>query len=240
VLSLRRDHPCSACFLDETGAISRDRYFAVGLVKLAEPARLIRALTKLRDQKHWYREIHFTDLRPNRVSLYQEVVDVSFASGLEFWCFVADRTAADPIGRFGTPWDAYGRLAEQLVVASIHPGELVSIMADNYSTPDHIQFEEQLKSNVNRRLNRLSVVTACRLDSKSCDGLQVADLLTSAVAHEFRASTGGASHTSPKGQLAAYVRKGLGCGSCLNGWRNDRHSVQIYGQGKGPTGAVSV
>jgi hypothetical protein len=40
--------------------------------------------------------------------------------------------------------------------------------------------------------------------------------------------------------LAAYVRKGLGCGSCLNGWRNDRHSVQIYGQGKGPTGAVSV
>lgn len=228
VVSLRRDHPCSAGFLDETGTISQDRFFAVGLVKLTEPARLTRAISKFRDQKHWYREIHFTELKPSSLEMYWEIVDISVDSGLEFFCFVADRQTADPIVRFGSPWDAYARLAEQLVVAAIHPGELVSIMADNYSTPDHVRFEETLRSNVNRRLNRLGVVSACRLDSRSCDGLQVADLLTSAVAHEFRASTGRASHTSPKGRLAAHVRDRLGAPTCLSGWRNTRHSVQIY------------
>lgn len=232
---LARDHPCAAAFLDESGAISNDRFFAVGVLKVPEPARLLRAVQKFRDKKHWYSEIKFANISSAKTAdIYKDIVDICLAPGLtEFFCFVADRDVADPVERFGTQWDAYGKLAEQLVVAATHPGELVSVMADNYSTPDHILFEEDLKAAVNTRLRRLAVVTVCRLDSKSSDGLQLADLLTSSTAFEFRASVGLASHASHKGAVAKHFRDVLGATSCLPGWRNSSHSVQVYEHGSG-------
>ena len=127
----------------------------------------------------------------------------SSSIGAEF-CFVADRRVADPIARFGSAWDAHAKLAEQLVVAACRPDELVALMADNFSTPDPVLFEQDLRAAVDRRLRRLALVSVVRLDSRSSDGLQAVDLLTSAVAHELRADAG------------------------LAGWRNGRHSVQIF------------
>lgn len=230
---LRRGHPCSAAFLDETGVIAKDRFFGVGVMKAEEPSRLLRAVQKFRDKKHWYGEIKFSDLKPRALDLYKELVDLALdpAYGARYFCFMADRHVADPVARFGSQWDAYGKLAEQLLVAVTQPYELVSVMADNYSTPDHVLFEEDLRAAVNRRLHRLAMVSVCRLDSKSSDGLQIVDLLTSAVAHEFRSAAGIASPKSGKGQLADHVRAGLGTTSCLAGWRNDTHSVQVYDHG---------
>lgn len=231
--ALARSHPCAVAFLDESGAISGDRFFSVGVLKAQEPARLLRAVQKLRDQKHWYREIKFGNIRSAKgAAIYQEVIDLCLTPGLvEFFCFVADRAVADPIERFGSQWDAYGKLAEQLIVAATHPDELVSVIADNYSTPDHILFEEDVKAGVNARLSRLAVVTVCRLDSRSCDGLQLADLLTSAATHEFRAAAGLASDGSHKGTVARHLREALGAPSCLSGWRNASHSIQVYNHG---------
>lgn len=229
-LKLSRDHPCATVFLDETGAIARDRIFAIGLLKVAEPATLLRAVQKWRDRRHWYNEIKYYDVTRGSLDLYREVVDISLgAAGVQFYCFVADRDVADPVTRFGTQWDAYEKMAEQMVTASIKPGELLTVLADNYSTPDEVLFEQTLRANINRRLRRLAVVSVCRLDSKSSDGLQVADLLTSACALEFRIAAGLASPTSTKAVLAEHVRAALGASSCLSGWRNERHSVAIYG-----------
>jgi Protein of unknown function (DUF3800) len=229
---LPRDHPCSAGFLDETGAIATDRFFGVGLLKSAAPARLLRAVQKLRDQHHWYREIKFTSTTQGALPFYRQVVDSCLDLDLvEFFCFIADRAHADPIDRFGTPWAAYSKLAEQLVIAALRADELISVLADNYSTPDGVLFEEDLRAGVNRRLKRLAVVSVCRVDSRCCDGLQVADLLTSAIAFEFRTEAGLASPDSPRGELAAYVREKLGTDSCLAGWRNARNSVAIYDHG---------
>lgn len=226
---LRRDHPVATAFLDETGAIAQDRIFGIGLLKVTEPARLLRAVQKLRDRRHWYGEIKFSQVRERDLTLYKEVIDIALAPGAaEFFCFIADRHVADPVARFGSTWDAYAKLAEQLVVASAHQTELLTVLADNYSTPDHILFEEDLRSTVNRRLRRLAVVSVCRLDSRSSDGLQVVDLLTSATAFEFRAAAGSASLTSHKAELAAYVRTALGTDTCLKGWRNSAHSVAVY------------
>jgi hypothetical protein len=235
--TLRRDHPTATAFLDETGSISRDRFFAVGLVKLTEPARLLRQIQRFRDTEHWYKEIRFTDVTKRSLGTYRKVVDLlSLCEGRDndnprFFCFVADRDRADPVARFGTQWDAYGKLAEQLVTAVIRPDELLTVMADNYSTPNHVLFEEDLRAAVNRRLQRLSIVSVCRLDSRSCDGLQIADLLTSAIAFEFREHAGLASSSNPKAQLAAHVRDALGTSTCLAGWRNASHSVAVYEHG---------
>ena len=225
---LGRDHPCATAFLDETGSIAKDRFFGIGLLKCAEAANLTRGIQKIRDRHHWYKEIKWFDITKGSLPIYRQVVDVCAASGVEFFCFVADRRAADPITRFGSAWDAYAKLSEQLVVAACRPDELIALMADNYSTPDSVLFEQDLRAGVNRRLRRLALVSVVRLDSRSSDGLQAVDLLTSAVAHEFRAEAGLASHTSPKGEMSAYVRSALGADSCLTGWRNDRHSVQIH------------
>ena len=229
-ITLKRDHPTSSGFLDESGMISADRYFTIGLVKSTNAPKLLRAVQKFRDQKHWYTEIKFTDITKDSVDNYKAIIDICFANPglIEFWCFIADRDSSDPIERFGSQWDAYGKLAQMLVVASLHPGELIAIMADNYSTPDHVLFEEGLKAGVNRKLDRLAAVSVVRLDSKSCDGLQVADLLTSAITFEFRASAGLARPTGPKGEVAEHLRNSLGTTTCLNGWRNAQHSIQIF------------
>lgn len=228
-LVLDRLHPTAVAFLDESGAIANDRFFAVGCLKLAEPSVLLRAVQKLRDREHWYKEIHFSRLTRGALPFYRKVVDVVMATpDAWFSCFVADRVLADPVARFGSDWLAYEKLAEQLLIASIKRREIMTVLADNYSTPDDVLFEQDVRANVNRRLGRLGIVSVCRLDSQAADPLQIVDLLTSALAFEFRQSAGLANANSPKGQLAAYVRQGFGVTSALNGCRTPRCNVALY------------
>jgi hypothetical protein len=226
---LPADHqPTGVAFLDESGAIAKDRFFTVGCLKLAQPSVLLRQIQRLRDQQHWYGELHWIELTRTALRFYKDVVDVVAASDASFSCFVADRQQHDPVSRFGTPWAAYQRLAEQLILGSISQREILTVLADNYSTPAHVMFEEDLKRDVNRRLGRLGVLNVCRLDSRSTDALQVVDLLTSAVTFEFRQSAGLAGTSSPKAQLADYVRTTYGVRSCMLGCRCNGLNVALY------------
>ncbi|HEX8120148.1 MAG TPA: DUF3800 domain-containing protein [Solirubrobacteraceae bacterium] len=215
-------------FLDESGSIAHDRFFGVGCLKLSEPSVLLRQVQKLRDRHHWYKEIHFKQVTAGVLPVYRDVVEVVAASEHEFSCFVADRDEHDPVARFGTHWRAYQKLSEQLIHGSIRPRELLTVLADNYSTPDHVRFEEGLKTELNERLGRLGVVTVCRLDSASTDALQVVDLLTSAVTFEFRQAAGQASASNAKAALAAHVRARYGVDSFLHGCKVGPINVAIY------------
>lgn len=201
----------------------------MGCLKVAEPSTLTRAIQKLRDRQHWYSEIHFADVTKGTAAFYKAVVDLAAASGANYSCFVADRSAADPVARFGTHWRAYEKLAVQLLLGSIRPRELVTVLADNYSTPDSVVFERDVRQEVNQRLKRLAVTSVCRLDSKSADPLQVVDLLTSAVAFEFRQAAGRAGRRTPKADLAGYVRDCYGVESFLGGCEGESINVKIYG-----------
>jgi Protein of unknown function (DUF3800) len=216
-------------FLDEAGFIARDRFFAVGCLKLSEPSVLLRQIQKLRDQQQAYYEIHFKNATRNSLPFYRAVVDLVSASDGSFSCFVVDREASDPVARFGSHWLAYEKLAKQLLLGTIRRRELLVVLADNYSTPANIVFEQDVRAAVNKHLKRLAVVSVCRLDSKATDALQIADLLTSAVAHEFRQAAGVASKYNAKAVLAKYVRSQYGVESCLNGCRDDRLNVALYG-----------
>lgn len=226
---LPMQHPTAMGFLDETGTISSDRFFAVGFLKLVEPSVLARRVQKLRDQRQWYREIHFTEVVKKSLPFYKRVVElIAGTADCYFSCFVCDRHVAEPVERFGTPWLAYERLAGQLIIGSVKPKELVAVLADNYSTPPHVLFEEEVKYEVNRRLGRLAVTSVCRLDSKSADPLQLVDVLTGAATFEFRAAAGLAKATSTKGQLAAYVRERFGFDTALNGVRMGNFNVALH------------
>lgn len=216
-------------FLDESGSIASSRFFAVGCLKVREPSSLLRPLQKLRDREHRYGEIHFADLTRGASPFYKQVIDVVCDSGaMTFSCFVADRVEADPVARFGSKWAAYEKLATQLLVASISRRELVAVIADNYSTPDDIDFERDVRVAVNERLRRLAVTSVCRMDSRAADPLQLVDLLTSAVAFEFRQSAGLASATSAKADVAAHLRTRFGVQSFLGGHKSGAMNVAVY------------
>lgn len=227
-------------FLDETGAIAKDRFFAVGCLKLPEPSVLLRALQTLRDKNHFYGEIHWVDVTKLSVPFYKKVIDlIAATSWATFACFVSDRQAADPIARFGNHWRAYEKLATQLLIGNISPGELVAVLADNYSTPPDVSFEIDVKAEVNRRLDRLGVLGICRLDSKAADCLQMVDLLTAAVAFEFRSTAGLAGRTTPKAELAEYLRDAFGVPTFIGGHRTARLNVALY-QGPKPKPSPAV
>ncbi len=228
-------HPTAVAFLDESGAIASDRFFTVGCLKLAEPSILLRQIEKWRDRHHWYREIHVVDLTLKTLPLYKEVVDIVAAADCEFSCFVADRQVADPVARFGTPWKAYERLAAQLLHGSIRPKEIVTVLADNYSTPDGVVFEQDLRAAVNGRLHRLAIASVVRLDSKAATPLQIVDLLTSTVTFEFRQQAGLAGKRSPKAKLARHVRTRYGVKTCIGGVRVTKMNVACYTGGQGAT-----
>ena len=230
--ALSRKHQTCTLLIDETGAIANDRFFAVGLAKCSRPSLLLRAVQKFRDRQHYYGEFKFSEITRSSLPVYKQAISEALQCGdLSFRCFLADRTVADPVERFGDQWMAYLKMAEQLVLGALSYNEVGVVLADNYSTPDHVQFEEDLRDGVNRRTRRLALASVVRLDSRSTDGLQVVDMLTSAAAFEFRAHHGLASPSSPKGQLAAHVRNELGVDSLLNGLHQGSHSLKIYDHG---------
>ncbi len=238
-MTLPPEHPTAVAFLDESGAIARSRFFAVGLLKLPESELLTRQIQKIRDRHHWYHEFHWTDVTGGALPIYREVLAVPASLGeARFACFVADRDAFDPVARFGSAWTAYERLATQLLLGNIRPDELVSVIADNYSTPDRVHFERDVRQEVNRRLGRCAVPSLVRLDSKSTDALQVVDLLTAAVAFEFQQQAGLAGRRTPKARLLEHAKDCFGVASFVDAPLGDAHAqvnVRMYGDGPART-----
>ncbi len=228
---LKPGHPVATVFMDETGSVSADRYFAIGCLKLPDPSVVLREIQRLRDRHNRHNEVKFTKVTKQKLDFYRRFVDCVLADpSAKFFCFIADRAGDDPVTRFGTQWDAYAKLAEQLVHGVTAPDELLTILADNYSTPQDVLFEPTLRRSVNRRMHRLTVTSVVRLDSRTSDGLQLVDLLTSAIAFEFRAANGLAG-SYLKTELSNHLRDVLGADSCLDGFRSSRHSIAIYNHG---------
>ena len=118
-----RPTPPSLAFLDETGSISRGRFFAVSLLLHPEPPRVLRSMQKYRDRTHDYGKFHLTDLTQGALNTYEGFVDTVLAdSDFRFFCCVAARDPADPVARFADPWTAYLKLFERLLIGAIRPG----------------------------------------------------------------------------------------------------------------------
>lgn len=228
-ITLRRDHKTASAFIDETGAIAQDRFFSVGCLVIPVASVVLREVQKLRDRRQWYDEIKWVDLTMTSLPLYVDLVDLIVRADARYSCFVADRASADPVERFKQDsWLAYEKLATQVLIGAAKPYELLSVMADNYSTPDDVRFEEDVQREVNRRLEGLVVTTICRLDSKSCDALQLVDVLTGAVTFEHRQAAGLAGSRSAKALLAEHLRNAYGIETTLGGCKTDKLNVAIY------------
>ncbi len=226
--TLHESHPTSVAFFDETGAIASDRFFTVGLLRVDDHATLLKGVKALRKRRRFQDEFKWSGITGANKRAYIDLIDLLIASPAKFSCFVADRHVADPVARFGSTFEAYEKLATQLLIGSIRPYELTSVLADNYSAPDNRSFENSVRRECNARLKRLAVVSVVQVDSGATEGLQLVDVLTGAVGFGFRADAGLASHTSHKGEVAEHLRSLCGVNDFNAGHDDADFNVKIY------------
>lgn len=226
-------------FLDETGTLGglRDPYFAVGLMRAANPYELQRPIQRIRDKHQFYDEIKWSKVSVKKLPLLMALVDVFFGSDATLSAFVTDKQKHDVISRFGNQFRAYACLSRQLVRGSIRRGETIFLIADEYSTPPTESFEEDVRDHVNKRLRRPAVAGVCRMRSTGVDLLQLIDLLLGAIVYEYKAESGvvGMASYKPKVQLLEHIKDTAGVKSFVGGYRDGRLNVVDYQDDRPPT-----
>jgi hypothetical protein len=88
--------------------------------------------------------------------------------------------------------------------------------------------EARVRRRVHVPPDHASAVASLDESSKAAIPLQLVDLLTSAVAFEFRQNAGLAGQKSPKAELALYVRQQFNVTSFLKGVHTPKMNVKLY------------
>jgi hypothetical protein len=111
------------------------------------------------------------------------------------------------------------------LTAVIWKEDVATAHLDQVTVPPKVNFEEYIRKAVNVQLGREALFTVSRLNSKACWGLQLADLLTGAVAHQYRQTVDAeAKAGSPKGRVAAEVAEAYNLESLIGA---DSHKVKV-------------
>lgn len=212
----------------------RDRFFGVGLLKCPEPALIQRPMQALRDYEQFRTEIKWSEVRQNNLRIYRAALKCFFdCEESTFACFIADKKANNPLNRFGDQWRAYERLSAQLLIGNIKPNEHVTVLADEYSTPAGITFEENVRATVHTRLERNAILGVCRMRSTGVDLFQILDLLLGAVSYEHKIAAGLIHGRNPKGRLLNHIKDRLGIETFVGGVKTDRVNVKQFGRRAG-------
>lgn len=162
--------------------------------------------------------------------ILETLIDVFYGcADASFSAFVVDKQQHDVIGRFGGAFEAYEALARQLVRGSVRRGETMWIIADEYSTPPTVTFEENVRDHVNAKLRRHAVVGVCRMRSSGIDLLQLADVLLGAVVYDHKLARGLGGY-SAKRDLLEYLKTKAGAKSFVGGYADAKLNVAEYRQ----------
>lgn len=201
-------HRTAAIFVDESGIARQSPILAMGALKFRGGYGLVvNEIELLRERSDWRSEAHFSNVTRVRAHLYRELVGILAQSDATFRCLVLDTRERDPFASKRPAWKTHAQLAISTLTDAIAPGEIASATLDHLTVPLDVNYEAYVRAAVNRQLDRLGLATTCRMDSKACWGIQLADVLTGAVAHHYRQAYGDRSATagSPRGQVAACV-----------------------------------
>ena len=229
-------YPASLIYVDESGTAGNGRFFVVGALKVRKHGELMRAVRSLRDRYDFHGEFHFNTVTRARTPMYLELVELLAEADVHLAATVVDRTIYDPSGRGAERWKVQADVTGRLLCGCINKRELVSVLMDHVSTPPDIAFEDEVRRRVNKRLKNMSVVTAACLNSATSDGLQLTDILTSAVAFEHRRRSGeSGAVNSHKARVVSRVREAFGVEELMG--RSERVNVVVLAAPrKGPEG----
>jgi hypothetical protein len=109
----------------------------------------------MRDREKFYDELKWNKVSGKKMCILETALDVFFGcDDASFSAFIVDKEQHDVTGRFGGQFAAYDAIARQLVHGSIRHGEVLWVIADEYSTPPTATFEESVQDHVNKKLRR--------------------------------------------------------------------------------------
>jgi hypothetical protein len=182
-------HPTGLVFMDET---RDDIYFGVGCLKLREPHKILEEFAALRAEYKFWGKLRWADVggysQPYLEFAERAASMVAAHPTAEFACTLLDLKAVGGIQNYGSIGQAYVRLASQALVAVTEEhDELISVIGDHFDAPAGFEIERPIRNRVNQSMERLAAVSIQRVTSSGTDGLQLADLMLGAIAHEFRA-----------------------------------------------------
>jgi hypothetical protein len=223
-------YPTALIYVDESAVkASAGRFFVVGAVKVRRPGKLMRAVRDIRDRHDFRDEFKFNKISRGKFPIFCELIDVLEQSDAHIAACVVDRSqGVDPFTGNSAEWLVHARITAKLLVGILNRRELASVLLDEISTPKGCAFDDTVRDMVNRRMRATSMVTAACVDSACNDGVQLADLVAGAVAHQRGQGNGTANPTSHKGKVAARLAAAFGVSS-FDDVRNDRVNVATLG-----------
>jgi hypothetical protein len=221
------------CFLDETGSLHNptDPFFTVGILKLSQPYYLMNKLRYERDKQNFYDELKFNKLSKRNIGFAKFVLGALFdARSTQFYSYSVDKEGEYFRREFGgDPWKAYEKLTIRLLKdAVLAPKEVLILLADHVTTPDHVRFEVEVKKTMNLQMKRLALAGVCRLDSRANDLLQVVDLVIGAISYDLKRSIGVTGKgDSNKISFVEELKKDLGATALTSGFRNRNFNIFV-------------
>lgn len=227
---LPRSVRTSLIYMDESGSkASGSRFFVVAAAKLRNPGQMHRALQDVRDRTAFGSEFKFSDITRGALSAYYALIEAIEQTDLHLAACVVNKGTYDPFQDGSLPtWRVHADVAAQLLVGCINRGEIVSVLMDGISTPRDVALDDYVRDATNRRLRSMAVASVACLDSRAADGLQVADLLASAVAFDRRRAEGESGRVnSNKAKVAARLAAALGVTN-FDDQRCERVNIQTF------------
>jgi len=223
-------YPTALIYVDESAVkASAGRFFVVGAVKVRKPGQLMRAVRDIRDRHGFQDEFKFNKISRGKFPVFCELIDVLERSDAHIAACVVDRSrGTDPFTSDSAEWLVHARITAKLLVGILNKRELASVLLDEISTPKGCAFDDTVRDMVNRRMRATSLVTAACVDSSCNDGVQLADLVAGAVAHQRGQGNSTASPTSHKGKVSGRLAAAFGVTS-FNDVRTDRVNVATLG-----------
>lgn len=222
------EYPCATFFVDESSARSSSgSFFVLGAVKLRKPGKLLRAVEHIRDSHEFDGEFKFNRISRGKLTTYYKVIDALEESDAHIAACAVDLSkTTNPFKCKDPEWMVHARVVAKLLVGNLNSRELGAAILDRRSTPVGVAFDDTVRAMVNKRLKSVGLVSAVCADSNCTDGLQLADLVAGAVAHQRRSDSSANSH---KGRVAARLAAAFGVDSFATDQRNTRVNVLTYG-----------
>lgn len=220
------------CFLDESGSLNsaQSPFFTIGIVKIAYPQYLAREISKERNRKGFYDEMHFNKTSKQSVDFSKSIINLAFADKrFRFMSYTLDKKG-DYFQKVyeGDPWRAYEAISAKLISSTTQPFEMLTVLADHVDTPRYVNFEKAVSSSVNGKAGETVIAGITRIDSKCNDILQVADLMIGCVNYELKVVTGVAEQVSPhKMQIVELFKENLGATTFIEGFKNYNFNIFV-------------
>lgn len=202
--------PSAVYFLDESGSKgSGGTFFVMAGLKTNDPDALTRGVEAIRHRSNVRSELKFAGLTKKSVSTFKRLADLIHDSGSMIGALVVDKRLFDPFADKPL-WEGHAWTTAALVKGMTNRRELATLLLDGISTPKDVAYGSHVRTIVNKRFNNMRVVSAVSLDSRTCDGLQLADLVASAIAFERKTVEAQGRDRyqdlgSPKAQIARYL-----------------------------------